>query len=153
MKKFLETDVEATFEWLETNDNQADQILRELDSRQPYLLGYLFSDSFETLSENEKELLVFATLVIYKCTQSEVQREISYQEIEEAEANNYTLLDEKLTYKEQMDIFFNNYIQEDLLAFVEDFIDDDEGDEFAVTPESKLPLFLALKSIIDVVTK
>jgi len=47
-----------------------------------------------------------------------------------------------------MDIFFKNYFQEDLLAFVEDsLIEEEEG---LVTKVGREPMFVALKSIIDV---
>ena len=46
-----------------------------------------------------------------------------------------------------MDVFFENYQQEDLLAFVEDSLIDDEDE--IVTKVGREPMFVALKSIID----
>lgn len=152
MKVFSEADIEQTFEWLEANDDKADAIFRSIDEQQPELLAYLFSESFDSFSNNEKELLVFGTLVIYQCTASEIKRTLHLEDFEKAENANYDQVDDQLSTEDQMTKFFENYVQEDLLAFAEDFIGEEEEDEYAVSTEAKLPLFIALKSIIDVIT-
>jgi hypothetical protein len=51
-------------------------------------------------------------------------------------------------FQHKADVFFKDYPQEDLLAFVEDALADDEDSE--VTKEGREPMFVALKTIIDV---
>ena len=53
-------------------------------------------------------------------------------------------------FRDRMDIFFENYSQEDLLAFVEDNLVEDE--DSLVTKEGREPMFVALKSVIDILT-
>lgn len=152
MKIYTVEDIERTFAWLEENDDQAEEIFKELDKLQPNILAFLFSDNHVIFSNNEKELLVFACLVLYKCTMGTPRELISMEEIEQIEGKNYALVNEKLSYDEQINLFFKGYPQEDLLAFIEDFISDEEDDEYAVNPESKLPIFITLKTISDCLT-
>ena len=49
-----------------------------------------------------------------------------------------------------MDVFFEDYAQEDMLAFVEDNLVEDE--DSTITKEGREPIFVALKSVIDVLT-
>ena len=149
-KIYTEQDVESTFEWLEQNDQQAEQIFLDMDRMQPNILAYLFSDHQAVFSSNERELLVFACLVLYKCTSDGHEEHIDLETIELAESKNYAKVNDKLNYQDQIEIFFKDYIQVDLLAFVEDFISDEEDDLYAVSKESKLPIFITLKSLIDV---
>ena len=52
------------------------------------------------------------------------------EEIEEIEEQNWTLLNETKAkgFREKLDAFFEDYPQEDLLAFVEDALVEDEDD-------------------------
>ena len=152
MKIYTDQEIEKAFEWLEKHDGDIEEVFKDIDLHQPNLLAYVFSDSLASLSKNEKELLVFGILVLYKCTSAHNLGLITPDEIENAEAKNYDLVDEQLGYKEQIDIYFKDYPQEDLLAFVEDFMTSEEDEEFAVSMESKLPIFITLKTVIDVLT-
>ena len=147
---YTSEDIEATFEWLEQHDQQAEQIFAEMDQLQPSILAYLFADHHKVFSSNERELLVFASLVLYKCTAKDLLGSIDLETIEATEAANYAQVNDKLNYQDQIGIFFENYLQVDLLAFVEDFIGDGEDDLYAVSKESKLPIFVTLKTLIDV---
>lgn len=152
MKKYTDQQIEDTFKWLEEHDDQSEAIFQEIDAQQPNLLAYLFSEPLSVFTANEKELLVFASLVLYKTTAGHMGRTIELEEIEDAESKNYELVNDELRYSEQIDLFFTDYPQEDLLAFVEDFIDSDEDDEYAINEESRLPIFICLKTMIDVLT-
>jgi hypothetical protein len=70
--------------------------------------------------------------------------------IDQAEEDNWALLEpvKSKRFSDKADVFFKNYPQEDLLAFVEDMLTDDENTE--VTKEGREPMFVALKTIIDV---
>ena len=50
-------------------------------------------------------------------------------------------------FRERLDVFFQDYFQEDLLAFVEDSLSEEE--EEMVTKIGREPMFVALKTIID----
>ena len=54
---------------------------------------------------------------------------------------------------EKLDVFFDEYEQEELLALAEEAILEDEDDpEGIVTKEGRELIFVALKTVIDVLT-
>ena len=81
---------------------------------------------------------------------AETLKAIPKKTLEIAEEKNWELLDNirELRFRDRMTVFFDNSDQEDLLAFVEDSLVDDE-DSF-ITKEGREPMFVALKSVIDV---
>jgi hypothetical protein len=80
---------------------------------------------------------------------------LSKNALETADEANWERLD-KVTdkrFRDRMTPFFKGYKQEDLLAFVEDSLTEDEEDtENVVTKEGREPMFVALKSVIDALT-
>ena len=51
------------------------------------------------------------------------------------------------TFRDKLDALFENYEQEDLLAFVEDSLEEDV--EQPLSPEGREVIFVSLKTIID----
>ncbi len=150
MQFVSETTIDSAAEMVGSEDNFS-TIVQDLRSSQPVLLAYLFSDNFNLLTQNEREYMMFLALVIWKAcdnTQSEIEQ-IDQDLIEELEENNWEQLNKVISRKfnERIDVFFKNYTQEDLLAFVEDSLVHDE--DSAVTQEGKDYIFIALKTIID----
>ena len=57
-------------------------------------------------------------------------------------------------FRDRLDPFFENTQQEDLVAFAEDAVTEDLDDpESLVTKEGREPIFVALATMIDVLTK
>ena len=52
--------------------------------------------------------------------------------------------------RDRMTVFFDDSDQEDLLAFVEDALVEDDEDS-VVTKEGREPIFVALKTVIDII--
>ncbi|HMQ06861.1 MAG TPA: hypothetical protein PKC30_06135 [Saprospiraceae bacterium] len=127
------------------------QASRDFIERQPAFIAYLNSEGFSLLTEEEKDLLWYCTIVIYECMKQDRNiREISIEAIEEAEEINYSILGEKeLKFEEIVDRLFNAYGQEDLLAFAEDATMMDEED--FLSPVGRKIIFISLKTIIDVI--
>lgn len=130
-------------------------IVEDFKSHQPVLLAYLFSENFELLTQKEREFMLFLSLVIWKSCESK-QTEIFPVEqsmLEELEENNWAKLNKTSSgkFNERIDVFFNDYPQEDLLAFVEDALAYDDNDE--VTKEGRGFIFVALKTVIDCLDK
>ena len=75
---------------------------------------------------------------------------INEKTLGEAEERNWTLLQSSKSnnFQERLNPFFENYPQEDLLAFVEDALADEEDDGL-LTREGREPIFITLKSILD----
>lgn len=140
---------------LSQNEEQYDLAIIELQSKQPILFSYWLSESFKLLTEEEKAYLLYLGLVIWKAIDSEFTETpvLFSEDIEEIEEKNWTLFNESKArkFREKLDTFFDKYPQEDLLAFVEDALVEDE-DSF-VTKEGKELLFIGLKTTIDALCK
>lgn len=125
--------------------------IQSLKEKQPAVLAYLFSESFDLLTAEEKEYTMFLNLVIWEAVQSvhPEQKEITPAAIEKAEDDNWVILNDTKSkdFREKLNAFFDNTPQEDLLAFVEDALAQDEQEN--VTDEGREYVFIALKTIID----
>lgn len=157
-RKFVsEKVIDAKAAKLGALEGDFDEIIAELKAEQPAILGYLFSDSFIILTQEEKEYLLYLSLVIFESCVEVLDGilEMSPEELEEIEEANWTQLNDAVgkSFRQKLDGFFEDYPQEDLLAFVEDSLviseDGEESEEFEVTKEGREPIFIALKTIID----
>ena len=129
-----------------------------LGEKQPILLGYVLSVDFELLTNDEREWLLYLVLVLWKAIEKVHEKvgPLSKNDLEAAEEANWERLEHVTAkrFRDRMTPFFEGYPQEDLLAFVEDNLTEDEEDtENVVTKEGREPMFVALKSVIDVLTK
>lgn len=138
---------------LDNEENSYDEAIGDMQAKQPILFSYLLSESFKLLLEEEKEYLLYLALVIWKAVDLEVAALplLDSEKIEEVEEKNWTLFNETKARKfnEKLDVFFDKYPQEDLLAFVEDALVDDDDEDAFVTKEGKELLFIGLKTTID----
>ena len=78
---------------------------------------------------------------------------VSEDLIGDAEEKNYSILEASTSsnFRERLDTFFEGYPQEDLLAFAEEAVLEDEDDaDSLVTKEGREPIFIAAKTVIDV---
>lgn len=143
--------IDTIAESLNETGSDYDQAVADMQAKQPILFSYLLSESFKLLTKEESEYLLYLGLVIWKTVDAETTtlELLMSDSIEEAEEKNWTLLNESKAknFNDKLDVFFDKYPQEDLLAFVEDALVDDE-DSF-VTKEGKELLFIGLKTTID----
>jgi hypothetical protein len=145
--------IESVIESLENADFES--AVTVLAAKQPVLLNYLMAEDFELLTQAERELMLYVVLVIYQSVEQAAEQKLpplSKKAIETTEEKNWEMLDAVTAkkFRDRMTVFFDNYDQEDLLAFVEDtLVEDEDGD---VTKEGREPLFVALKTVIDVLT-
>lgn len=140
---------------LELEEADFEQEVAILGEKQPVLLGYVLSEDFELLTNEEREWLLYLVLVVWKATEKVHGKigPLSKNALETAEEANWERLESVTAkrFRDRMTPFFDNYDQEDLLAFVEDSLTEDEEDtEAVVTKEGREPMFVALKSVIDV---
>ncbi|MEL6141172.1 MAG: hypothetical protein AAFU67_06110 [Bacteroidota bacterium] len=145
-----ETTIDTQLTRLEGSDFSAD--LRDLSEAQPYLVDYLSREDTGAFTENEQELLFFAVLVIYHAIKEERKEPalVEGDAIAEAEEHIFSLLQEQSAraFRERLDVFFTQTKEEDLLAFIEDLLVVEE--ESGVTKEGREPLFVLLKTCMDV---
>ena len=143
--------IEKAVEQFNASEEAYEKALSSLQTRQPVLLGYLFSETAEVFTQKEREFLLYLTLVIYQAisTEAAVRSGISEQQISFAEENNWRLLADVKSrrFHERLDVFFDNSRQEELLSFVEDALSDETDD--LVTPEGREAMFVCLKTIMD----
>lgn len=148
-----------------------DNVIEELDSlpdevyetqmaafseAQPMLTAYLFNEeNFHLLTEDEHGYLQYLALIAWK-SMTKVNgpgQPASEEAIGEAEEKNYEVLEASTAknFRDRLDPFFENYPQEDLLAFAEEAVLEEENDpESLVTKEGREPIFIAMKTMIDV---
>jgi len=155
MKFIPESTIESVAAIIGENEERYQASVNQFSEEYPMILAYLLSENFDVLTEQEKEYLLYISTVIAFSTKEEgldtpVLTEKSIGELEEL---NWELLQatKAKTFRDRMDVFFEKYPQEDLLAFVEDALVEDE-DSF-VTKVGREPMFVALKSIIDALHK
>lgn len=144
--------IDEITEELSASEKALEHTLDMMNREQPVLLAYLFSENFEAFTERERELLLFMTCVLWKSVFRVYgsQRQISEDDLADAEEHNWELIQSVTArqFRDRLDVFFQERPEaEELLAFVEDAILDDE--ESPVTAEGREALFVSLKSIVD----
>ena len=96
-------------------------------------------------------ILAFSILVVFKSIKDEVENlpRTTAEDLGKIEEKNWQLINEVTSkqFRDRLNVFFENTPQEDLLAFVEDSLLEEE--EELVTKVGREPMFIALKSIID----
>lgn len=161
MKFVSEEVIDKVVAALEANDNYETE-MESIRETQPTILAYLLSENFAVLTMEEKEYLLYLTLVIVNAAEH-VNSGLPLADEEAlggAEEENYGLMNasKERRFRDKLNVFFEDTPQEDLVAFAEDaVVMDDEGEEneeeertFKITKEGREPIFIALKSIIDV---
>ena len=131
-----------------------EQEIAVFTQKYPILIQYWGAEDFMLLTEDERELMLYLMLILSKTVEQALGKipPLSNKALENAEEQNWERLDGVTAkrFRDRMDIFFENYSQEDLLAFVEDNLVEDE--DSLVTKEGREPMFVALKSVIDILT-
>ena len=140
---------------LEENPATLQEGFQIFDEEQPALLAYLLSESFEILTKDERDLMLYMAVVIFlafKRSGNSIPT-INEEAIGQTEERNWELMisSKASKFRDRLTPFFENYPQEDLLAFVEDALTIDEEEEL-VTKEGREPIFVGLRSIIDVLS-
>lgn len=147
--------IDAVAEELERSPAAFEETLQEFGTEQPMLLAYLFSEEFEAFTPEERDLLLFLALVIWRSVQRSQGGplpKVTEEDLARAEERNWEKIEEVATsnFRARADVLFSDYAEEDLLALAEDALTDD--DEPGVTSEAREPLFVSLKTIIDTLT-
>jgi hypothetical protein len=135
--------------------NHFDIAFQSFEKEQPDVMAYIHHENHSLLTDEEGLMLEFMITVIYESAKvgSGIISPISGAAIEEADEANWAVFNEHASksFNAILDVFFRDYPQEDLLAFVEDTLQSDE--EQIVTPIGREILFIACKSIIDTLLK
>lgn len=124
---------------------------QKLANENPALIEFISSERLELLTKEESELLEYLVLVIYSASGVVLQKKpvIHANVLEELEDKNWETWNERgaKSPKQAIDAFFENYRQEDLLAFVEDSLGDDE--DVKITNVGIEMIMVVAKTVID----
>jgi hypothetical protein len=124
---------------------------QKLAEENPSVIEFISGERLELLTREESELLEFLVLVIYSSVAKALGKKpvIQGRLLEEYEDKNWEVWNEQgaKSTKRAIDFFFENYPQEDLLAFVEDSLGDDE--EVVITNVGIEMIMVTAKSLID----
>lgn len=154
-KLITEQQIEAAVDWLETNDNSFEITLSQLKEVQPMVLAYLLSEHTHILTKPEREYLLFLAISIWKslelANKTEGMEEIDENIVGELEEAHWGMWSESRgkDFSSKLDIFFENSPQEELLAFVEDALEE-EGNEDWLTSEGREAIFIFMVTLINV---
>ncbi len=110
--------------------------------------GYLLGEDFKLLTEDEKQTMLFIHMVLFFCLSAKEDSTFDPDRFQELEDNNWKFFNEQgRSWEEKTEKIFKNYPEEDLLAFVEDMLNDDE-----ISSLSQELIFITAKSYIDTKT-
>lgn len=128
-----------------------DRMLIDLGIEQQELSNYLLSDTFSSLSIVEKNLLLFIILVLYNACDADQKAALTFNDFLDHEEKNWSWFEEnqKSSWEDKMNTNFKNYTEEDMLAFVEDILVDDEEDDETLSIIGREIIFVTAKSFID----
>lgn len=131
-----------------------EKAIEEMANEQPAIVALALSEDFQVFSEEERDFFLYLALIMWKAACKVGKPAIATPEdIEAAEERNWAILEQSsgTTFHDRLDPFFDNPLQEDLLAFIEDAVSEDEdGEEGIVTKEGREAMFVSLKSVMDV---
>ncbi|MFK8007798.1 MAG: hypothetical protein AB8H03_15575 [Saprospiraceae bacterium] len=151
MKFISEKIIDRVAEEIGESEEAFKEATVDLSMEQPNIAAYIFSDNFDLFTDAEKQYFLFLVLVIFKSIKNEADNlpRVSAEVLGKFEEKNWELINEVTSkqFRDRLNVFFKNTPQEDLLAFIEDSLLEEE--EELVTKVGREPMFIALKSIID----
>ncbi len=152
MKFVSEKTIDAVINQLDgLSDTAYESRMTLFSERQPIVIAWLFGEQFELLTDDEKGYMQYLALIIHESfikINPDVEM-IPENEIGEAQERNFEILEAQNApkFRDRMTAFFKDYPQEDLLAMIEDALLEDED---LLTKEGREPIFIALKTFVDV---
>ncbi len=154
MKFISESEIDQVTDLIQAEPDQ-EAFFKTLGEDQPIVLSFLVSEDVKVLTQEEQELMYLLAAILYRAilnTHPDCPM-IDEDVLGKAEEQNWTMMEANIrgTFSERITPFFENYPQEDLLAFVEDSLVFDEDSQ--VTNEGRSYLFVVLKSMIDAFEK
>lgn len=145
--------IESIIESLSEND-QLLALEERWEEDFPAISDYLNQDSFSLLVDEEKAYVSFIVAVIFLSWEEKFgkfDKDLKPKKLERIEEANWEKLNNAKgkTFREKLDGFFDGHTQEDLLAFIEDSIQDDE--EQMVSGAARDIVFICATTILDTI--
>lgn len=150
MTIILEKYIEEVIELFD-KESEYIKVLEDIQNLYPDLLFFIDQENHTLLTKEEATLLAYLTLVMYQSVKIQLNKTpiIKAADIETWEEKNWDTFNNanSKNFTKILDQFFEGYKQEDLLALVEDSIQQDEDSQ--ITSVGREIIFVACKSIID----
>lgn len=151
-----EETIDKVLEDLDEGQISAEASMEAFTGQQPVLMSYLLSEGFDLLTEKERDFMLHLALVIWLAvgrTYSALEP-VDPETLEDFEEKNWEVMNlhEAKKFRDRLNPFFEETDQEDLLAFIEDALVLEEESEEEISKESREPLFVGLKTIVDCLT-
>jgi len=145
--------IELVIESLEDN-NKLIALEGRWEQDFPSISDYLYQDNFSLLIEEEKAYLIFIIAVIFLSWEEKFgsfEKDFKPKALEKIEEANWEKLNNSKgkSFREKLDVFFNGHSQEDLLAFIEDSVQED--DEQMVSSAARDIIFICATTILDTI--
>lgn len=139
---------------LGSNDLALEAQFLNLSKEQPGVMQFLFQENYQVLKSEEHEYLLYIALVIYASVKSQTRASelVPVERLEEQEDLNWEIWEQikSKNIRDKNDIFFQDFGQEDLLAFVEDMVLVEEDSELSGVAQEIC--MVAGKTLIDCLT-
>ncbi len=138
---------ESTIEkQIEIVSSNVDENILDFVAKEKSFTGYLLGEDFHLLTETEKETMLFIHLVIFRSLiMEEKGKEFDAEFFQKTEDKNWESFNTKgKLWKEKVDTIFENYPEEELLAFSEDMLNDESISDLA-----RELIFITAKSYIE----
>ena len=154
MQMISESIIDKVVDRFETKPDDLSNVYKELAAEQPAIIAMLYSTDLKTLTDEETDLLFFIVAVLYESIKAKNGQlaQVEPEQMEVADDRNWgTMMSAgNGNFRERITPFFKEYLQEDLLAFAEDALLDD--DDQVVSGIGREAIFVTAKTVIDVLT-
>lgn len=142
--KISESNIDEIIEAIEKNPDHQEKF----KSEQTPFIHFLNNSVCTQLKSQEIELLYFCLLVIYhSAIKAGITADFDLDEFLIKDEANWSIRDKKQSFSKAKDLYFNDYPEEDLLAFVEDMLTENEEQQVQLPGEEIV--FVSCKSYID----
>jgi len=152
MQMISEKVIDQVVDRFAANPDDLSNVYKELAAEQPAIISMLYSTDLKTLTEEETDLLFFIVAIIYESIKKEkgLPEQVEPERLEKMDDANWTnmMAAGKGNFRDRITPFFEDFEQEDLLAFAEDALLDD--DDQVVSGIGREAIFVTVKTVIDV---
>jgi hypothetical protein len=140
-----------------TSLRDAPAIAKRFQKLQPFLSTYLLAVGGDELNRDERELLFYLGLVVWKIMAKGDKKleEVSSEAIEEAEKKNLNMVNylseenKDFDFIKTVESIIKEYNQKNVLKYVVEALEEHDPEEGNLRDESIGPMFIYLKTVID----
>jgi len=123
---------------------------------QPILLAFLMATNNDVYNQEERELLLYLGLAVWKMMRSGPQKppQVTEERLDEIRNKNFEMAEYFVgepdsTFEDTVRMIFENYNQRYVLEYVLDALFEEDEEDVEIRETSKGYIFLDLKTVID----